>query len=219
LRDLNVVDVQLPEVASPPGSEEVAPTVRGVPCRVLLAHHLLQRLHQGGHSRVEEVGDGEPLLLRVHRRPVFHALVPVVAPDLQVNPNATSFVLVQQRLHCTDPDRLGSVGFGWMEGLDRQGTHLNDVADVDDERATNRLHAHPLAVGSPPHFEPADVVVLEQDGQGAAVLVAAEAEREVGPRAGRVPVDPHVRCLVVSEEAVQAVRSQVQAPSDQLQQL
>jgi hypothetical protein len=82
MRDLDVLHVQLLEVAVLPGAEEFAPVVGVVPGRALVAHDLLQWLHHGVARRVEEERDGEPLLLHVHRHPVLRALVPVIAPHL-----------------------------------------------------------------------------------------------------------------------------------------
>ncbi len=82
MRDLDIVHVQLLEVAVLPGAEEFAPAIGVVPGWALLAHDLLQWLHHGVARRVEEEGNGEPLLLHVHHHPVLHALIPVIAPHL-----------------------------------------------------------------------------------------------------------------------------------------
>lgn len=104
-----------------------------------------------------------------------------------------------------------------MQLLKKKG-YLDDVADVDDEGVRDGPDAHPLAVGSAADVEAADIVLVEH-GERAGVLVAADAEGEVGARAGRLVVEADEGGLVVLEEAMEAVGSQAEAPRDQLQQL
>jgi len=73
-------------------------------------------------------------------------------------------------------------------------SHLQLVADVDDERAGLRVDGDPLAAVE--HLQAGDVLVHEQDGERVGIGVRREAVGELGLRARRVEVDCHVLLLL-----------------------
>lgn len=80
--NLHILNLKLLEITALSTREELPPAIALVPCRLLLVHHLLQRLHHGVMSRVHEVRNRKPLPLRVHLHPMLHALVLIIAPNL-----------------------------------------------------------------------------------------------------------------------------------------
>ena len=69
------------------------------------------------------------------------------------------------------------------------GTHLKDVADVDDESSGQGVHGEPLPIL--PDLQPLHVVRVEEERHADAVGVRREAQHLAGLTAGRVVVDPH----------------------------
>jgi hypothetical protein len=82
-----------------------------------------------------------------------------------------------------------------------RGAYLEEIADIDDERARNRLHVDPPVFME--DLEPADTV-LEEHGEEARVGMLGSADGELGLGARRVVVAQHHLPLVaphVSEVA------------------
>jgi len=84
--------------------------------------------------------------------------------------------------------------------------YLDLVADVDDEGVADGLHGDPLAVVAAADLQAADVLVGEEDGEGARVRVRGEAQRQVRLRAPRVVVGAQRRAAVRPAERPLEVR-------------
>lgn len=98
--NLDVLHLQLLEVAILPSLKELPPVVLPVFRGIALVDQLFQRLHIGVTRGVEEERDGDPILLRVHGHSMLGALVPIIAPNLShyQHPNGLSYLLLPPSL-------------------------------------------------------------------------------------------------------------------------